>query len=336
MKRMAVVAAIAGVLLMAVAGLLATPWPAVWCMRHLFGGESHAKLPDERAVRDATEVAYDLRYPSQWKQNSWDLYMPKDAKGKVPVVVWLHGGAFVAGSKEGVTPWGLTLAAHGYAVAAPDYAWAGDVAYPTQAKQVQEFLAELERASAAGELPFDMSRVVLAGDSAGAFLAAQAALVATNAAYAEEIGVASALAPGAVRATLLFCGPYNMETILEGLEGMGDAKLSYVVNKTAWAFFGTPFWKKLPSVATTAVCDWVTPSFPPSFVSDGNGISFEREGMELANTLARHGVAVESLFFPHEEDVDVVDHEYQMNLVSPEGACAWERSWAFLQEHCPV
>jgi acetyl esterase/lipase len=47
-----------------------------------------------------------------------DLYAPKKAKD-VPLIVWIHGGAFLFGSKEGfpVEPVPLHLLLEGYAVA---------------------------------------------------------------------------------------------------------------------------------------------------------------------------------------------------------------------------
>ena len=176
--------------------------------------------------------------------------------------------------------------------------------------------------------------VVLAGDSAGAFLAAQTALLATDAAYAHRVGIASALAPADVRATLLFCGPYNIETILAHAR---KPLLRYLVNRLGWAFFGTPRWRRSPLLATTAIAACASSAFPLSFVSDGNGFSFEHDGRELARALAALGVPTASLFFPVDElGADgPIDHEFQMNLASPAGRLAWERATTFLDRYCP-
>ena len=319
---------ILGILVFAAVALaVATPLPVVWMMRRAGAGESHAGLPvdEEQCCRETVIVKRDLPYPSKDGRNRYDFYLPRDAKGAVPVVVWIHGGAFIAGDKSGVEPWGMMLAAHGYAVAAVDYQWAPEISYPGQARQAQECLAELQRVANTGTAPIDMHRVVLAGDSAGAFLAAQTALILSCPAYAHEVGIAPALDSSIIRATLLFCGPYDVREILK----VEDARLQFLVRRLGWAFMGKRNWCKDEALATTVIKDFATASFPPSFISDGNGFSFEREGRELAKVLADTGVHVETLFFPKEEG-KTVDHEYQMGLNTPEGWLAWERVARFL------
>jgi acetyl esterase/lipase len=52
-----------------------------------------------------------------------DLYAPKKEAKDVPLIVWIHGGAFLFGSKEGfpVEPVPLHLLLEGYAVASINY-----------------------------------------------------------------------------------------------------------------------------------------------------------------------------------------------------------------------
>ena len=44
-----------------------------------------------------------------------DLYLPEDAVGPLPVILWVHGGAWQQGSKE--DPRAQRMAGRGYAVA---------------------------------------------------------------------------------------------------------------------------------------------------------------------------------------------------------------------------
>jgi len=57
-----------------------------------------------------------------------DLYAPKKAK-EVPLIVWIHGGAFLFGSKEGVP---LHLLLEGYAVASINYRLSFEAVFPAQ------------------------------------------------------------------------------------------------------------------------------------------------------------------------------------------------------------
>ncbi|UZM97663.1 carboxylesterase family protein [Lysinibacillus sp. MHQ-1] len=43
-------------------------------------------------------------------------------KEELPVIMWIHGGAFVSGSKEQTQEYGMALANEGYVVANINYA----------------------------------------------------------------------------------------------------------------------------------------------------------------------------------------------------------------------
>ena len=145
----------------------------------------------------------DLKYPSKYPQNTWDLYFPKDEKkASWPLILWVHGGGFVGGDKYGVSNICVLLAAKGYAVASINYAWAPEKTFPVQIRQIGEALTEIIKLE-----QIDESRVVVAGDSAGAYLALQFSLCHTNAVLADHLGVKSPLEKSALKGALLYCGP---------------------------------------------------------------------------------------------------------------------------------
>ena len=103
-----------------------------------------------------------------------DLYLPQGAKS-APALVAVHGGGWVAGVRSAFQYWGPYLAARGIAVFAISYRLAVKTkAFP---HAVQDVLAGVQfvrgKASAFG---IDAARIGLLGASAGAHLAALAAL----------------------------------------------------------------------------------------------------------------------------------------------------------------
>jgi acetyl esterase/lipase len=103
-----------------------------------------------------------------------DLYLPKDAKA-APALVAVHGGGWIAGMRGVFQYWGPYLAARGIAVFAISYRLA--TKSKTYPEAVQDVLAGVQfvrgKASAFG---IDPARIGLLGASAGAHLAALAAL----------------------------------------------------------------------------------------------------------------------------------------------------------------
>jgi acetyl esterase/lipase len=98
-----------------------------------------------------------------------DLYLPRAAaNGKSPVVVWVHGGAWRAGSRSSVPVQALTE--HGFSVASVDYRLSPVDRFPAQVYDIRAAIRFL-RANAE-RYRLDGDQFVIAGASAGGHLAA--------------------------------------------------------------------------------------------------------------------------------------------------------------------
>lgn len=127
--------------------------------------------PDE-----ATRVDADVVYATRWTRHGLvdlklDLYRPAaefTPSSGFPLVMWMHGGGWVQGSKN-YCP--LTwLSRHGYAVASIEYRFTQEAAWPAS---IQDCHAALDWLLAhAGEYQLDPQRVAVSGGSSGAHLAA--------------------------------------------------------------------------------------------------------------------------------------------------------------------
>jgi acetyl esterase/lipase len=103
-----------------------------------------------------------------------DLYLPNDAKA-APALVAVHGGGWVQGARDAFKYWGPYLAARGVALYAVSYRLAAKGKTFPQA--VQDVLAGVQfLRGKAGAFGIDPARIGLLGASAGAHLAALAAL----------------------------------------------------------------------------------------------------------------------------------------------------------------
>lgn len=114
-----------------------------------------------------------------------DVYPAAPAKGPAPLFVFVHGGGWKRGDKRNAT--GAAKIAHftgrGFAVASVNYRLVPDATVEDQAQDVANAIARLIRDARA--LGVDPNRIVLAGHSAGAHLAA---LVATDPRYLKRAG----------------------------------------------------------------------------------------------------------------------------------------------------
>ncbi|ADG73650.1 Alpha/beta hydrolase fold-3 domain protein [Cellulomonas flavigena DSM 20109] len=102
-----------------------------------------------------------------------DAYLPRHGDEPVPAVVLVHGGAFVAGSKDtaGVVGMARRLQDHGVATFAVSYRLAPQHTYPAAVDDVAAAVAWLRDPAQAATYGVDPERVGVVGTSAGATLA---------------------------------------------------------------------------------------------------------------------------------------------------------------------
>lgn len=323
-----IVAVMLAALLVAGAGLFAwyklSPWPSVLMVRYAFdAGAQQAKASVAPHVPDDVIARYGLTYLADEPAAKLDLFVPARADRPLPVVVWIHGGGFIAGTRADLSGYLQVLADRGHAVAAIDYTLAPEAQFPTPVRQTNAALAWLT--ANAGHLGLDSSQIFLAGDSAGAQIAAQTALGIAEPGYARTMGVIPGIAREALRGVVLFCGPYDPAIM------NFDSPFGSFMRTVLWSYLGTrdPADRRLAAVTLPP---HLTAAFPPTFISVGNADPLASQSYRFADALRAKGVEVDALFFPPEHQPPL-GHEYQLLLSTADGRLSFERSVAFLTAH---
>jgi acetyl esterase/lipase len=302
-----------------------SPWPSALAIRAVFdigGARLNGLLASQVPAGVAAEA--DQLFDADAPELRLDVYFPgaiRDTERQLLTVIWIHGGGFVAGSKAQVANYAKILAARGYTVVAVDYSLAPAKSYPAPLREVNTALAYLVRH--AHRLHVDPARLVLAGDSAGALLAAQLANVVTAPSYARALGITPAVTAEQLRGVLLYCGPYDVRPV----PGRSPGWFAHAV---LWAFMGHRDFGRDPLLPTLRIATLVTPQFPRSFISVGDADQLAAQSYELAGALRGLGVEVATVFFDRPEP-HALSHEYQFDLRLPEARQALERSVQFLQ-----
>ena len=321
----AVIAVAVIVCIVTVAAFQLSPWPRALLIRRSFdkGGAATAAAL-ERHVPEGVAEMLDIRYLPDDPNANLDVFFPagiERSNARLATIVWIHGGAFVAGSKHDIGNYGRILASYGFTVVGVDYSIAPEATYPTPLRQVNAALAYLARE--APHLHVDPSRFVLAGDSAGAQIAAQMAAMISDASFASDVGIAPAIARPDLRGVILHCGPYDVDAV--DMDGAFGGFLSTIL----WAYLGRKDFRSDPRIGQLSVVRHVTADFPPAFISAGNGDPLGPQSKALASRLEQLGVPVDTLFVA-DDYRPALAHEYQFNLDGVEGQRALQRTIEFL------
>lgn len=314
----------AALVMLVIAGYAAfhlSPWPSALMLRRGWdkgGVVTNGAL--EKYVPSDVTARLDISYDASDSDARLDVYYPsgeeKNGRG-LPTVVWIHGGSWISGSKDHVSNYLKILASKGFTTIGVGYTLAPGGMYPTPVRQVNTALGFLRRN--AGQLHIDPSRLFLAGDSAGAQIAAQVGVVITAPPYAAEMGIVPSILPSELRGMVLHGGMYDVKLARFGRTGV------------LWSYFGTKDFMTDPRVYQFSVLNHVTAAFPPTFVSSGNDDALAPQSYALAEKLGRLGVPVDRLFFPEDSPTKVM-HGFQFDLGAEAGRTALRRSVEFMTD----
>jgi len=178
----------------------------------------------------------DLPYADGTRQHRLDVYRPRSRPADGPTLVYFHGGGYVSGRKELEARAMLSrLAGHGWVCVSANYGLRPTTNFPghlVDAKQVLAWVREHGPEHGA-----DTARVVVAGSSAGAHLAALAALT-----------------PGDAR-------------FQPGFEGADTSVVGVVC---LYGYFGEYYGSGRDLAVDSSPADYVRPDAPPFLVVHGD------------------------------------------------------------------
>ena len=304
--------------------LWVSPRPAALLVRRVFavGGAKTAEALDRHAPGGVIALI-DERYGDE-PDMLLDVYRPASATTPLPLLLWVHGGGFVGGAKEELAGYFKLLAHDGYVVVGPRYSLAPEHHYPAPSRQIMHALGYL--ISNRDRLLIDPERIALAGDSAGAHIAAQLAALVTTPGYSATVGINPTITSAQLRGVILACGPYDL-----GLARQSIERGSRFVQIVLWAYTGKRNFLDDPAAAAWSLTQNLTPSFPTTLVTVGNADPLRPHSELLVEKLRAHGVTVETVFYPDDHQ-PALGHEYQFDIDSEPGRMFLDRARAFLRQ----
>lgn len=143
----------------------------VWRSLAAAGRLAPAARPERHGVERIADVPY---APGGTAAHLLDVYRPRERAGRLPVVLYVHGGGFRILSKDSHWVMGLVFARAGYVVFNISYRLAPRHPFPAGLQDVLTAYAWV--LDHAHEYGGDASRLVLAGESAGANLVTAATI----------------------------------------------------------------------------------------------------------------------------------------------------------------
>ena len=251
------------------------------------------------------EAIENVSYGSCDKWHLLDLYRPKDTEGKLPVLLNIHGGAWVYGDKKVYAPYCMYLATQGFAVVNASYRLAPKHTFPAPLEDVGAMVEWV--VDHAEEYGLDVSNLFFVGDSAGAHLATAYTAVQLNEAYAKSfpgIKVDERFIP---KGLLLNCGVFDMEV---EWKKQGRALTPFLTD-----LLGEK--PTVESVKQMSPAQFITSDFPSVHLTTSNGDFLRKHSYRLKEVLEKKSVEV--VFKEYGEKKKPQGHVFHLNLKNKVG-----------------
>ena len=251
------------------------------------------------------EAIENVSYGSCDKWHLLDLYRPKDAEGKLPVLLNIHGGAWVYGDKKVYAPYCMYLATQGFAVVNASYRLAPKHTFPAPLEDVGAMVEWV--VDHAEDYSLDLSNLFFVGDSAGAHLATAYTAVQLNEAYANSFPGIKVDARFVPKGLLLNCGVFDMEV---EWKKQGRALTPFLTD-----LLGEK--PTIEAVKQMSPAQYITSGFPPVHLTTSNGDFLRKHSYRLKEVLEKKGVEV--VFKEYGEKKKPQGHVFHLNLKNKVG-----------------
>ena len=264
------------------------------------------------------ETVENLSYGSCDKWHLLDLYRPKDKEGKLPVLLNIHGGAWVYGDKKVYAPYCMYLAAQGFAVVNASYRLAPKHTFPAPLEDVGSIMEWV--VTNAKQYHLDLRNLFFVGDSAGAHLATAYTAIQLNSDYAKEFPKITVSPKFVPKALVLNCGVFDME---------GEVKRRGTLL--------TPFLKDIlgekptvSSIKKMSPVRYITPDFPPVYLATSNGDFLRKHSHRLKEVLEQQ--QIDFVFKEYGNKKKKQGHVFHLNLKNKVGQTCNQEQIKFVRK----
>lgn len=254
-----------------------------------------------------------LSYGEHGAFNLLDVYRPKNEAARLPVIVSVHGGGFVYGTKEVYQFYCMNLARKGYAVVNFNYRLAPKCKFPTPIEDTNAVMHWI--VSNSEKYGLDTNNVMMVGDSAGAQILCQYATCVTNSTYAKIMELE--IPDFKLCAVSLNCGLYDMSR--------ADAKLKVLME----AYLTTHperYGEKLKYL------DYIDGNYPPTYLLSAGGDFLLGNLKPMEEFLKAKKVTVASKVYGDEKTY----HVFHVDCRNPLAGIANEDEVSFMKEFINV
>lgn len=238
-----------------------------------------------------------------------DVYYKEDGKADKPVLIYIHGGGWIQGSRETHAYYSKVFANHGYVAFALEYDLSSPERHLAESTELQIAEAFAWVTNHAADFGGDITRLCVAGGSAGGNLALELA-------YKINAGIYQTATDGTELPIVRAVSITFPATSVVAVYNNDDLVLGNVVHNMAASYTGCSPEENHALYESLAPANVITASTPPTNIVLGAGdvIVPPKETYELDAALEKAGIAHQTVTIPYaNHGFDAVDGNMSTN-----------------------
>lgn len=263
----------------------------------------------------AVTQSCDISYGPYGKENLLDVYRP-ETKGTYPIIVNVHGGGYVYGSKEVYKRYCMDLARRGFIVVNLNYRLAPKWKFPAPLEDVHRVMLWISKNG--HSLHGDLGSTFMVGDSAGAQLVSQYAAMWTSPAYMALFDLHRQDSPICLRAVGLNCGMYDARR--QALGPRSGISLDYLGRKLS------------ADDPRLDVLSAITADFPPAHITTACHDFLRGAAQPMYDLMQAKGIPCQIDCYGSEDDRSV-GHVFHINILTEDAIRCNDDQCAFFHQH---
>ena len=264
---------------------------ACWIL--LFASTVAFAQAPQRPLPDGIKSKRDVTYVSGGTERQrLDVFYPANVEKPVPLVVWIHGGAWLGGTKEGGPA--LRLLDDGFAVASVTYRFSQHAKFPAQIEDCKAAIRWL-RANAK-ELNIDPERIGVWGASAGGHLVALLGVAGDVKEWEKGDNLDQS---SRVQAVVDWFGPSDLLTM--GVQALPESKIDHdSASSPESRLVGGPVQENKAAAKTASPVTYVSAGDAPILLMHGDrdNVVPPKQSEELHDALKKAGVETSLTIIP--------------------------------------
>ena len=208
-----------------------------------------------------------------------DLYLPDEGDGPFPLIIFIHGGAFIGGDKRDFqVAYYMNGIRRGYAVASLNHRFSNESKFPESVYDVKAAVRFLR--GNAEKFCLDKKRFAASGASAGAYYATMLGCTAGVPAF-EDLSMGYPEEDSSVQAVIGLFGVYDLLACSKFSDAAPPMPSGYKMPNFADLFAGVNCREHPELISLTWPGSYVTKDCPPTLIEGGTAdqvVPFEASG----------------------------------------------------------